>query len=372
MLPENIALDSIIKIGEILGYQNVRFVGGTVREVLLGRKPKDIDLATTLLPQEVVGKLEAKGYKTFDTGIKYGTVSISLNKHLLVEITTLRKDVNQDGRHADVVFTRSFEEDSQRRDFTINAMYMDFEGNLYDYHNGKDDLDNKRLRFVGDADARIREDYLRVLRFFRFYSYYTEMTFKPDIKAAIVTNLDGLRSLSGERVAKELLLMLAGINSLEAIKLAHEFGVLKTIFDPISVLKPIAFCQYPLVNLLLLLKDATEFQRLNELFKLSRAQMNILKVLVTTPKLRERRDHFSFLYSFDKELYEMKCAYLGIEALPIERKNLPIASREIAVKLGIEGQKLGLAIKYAEQIWVEGEFTIDASSIMQSLQAQQF
>ena len=151
-----------------------RFVGGCVRDALLGGTTDqgvDLDVATPLLPEEVIERLEAAEIKAIPTGLKHGTVT-ALVEGQPYEITTLRKDVACDGRHADVQFTDDFELDARRRDFTINAMSTDRRGQLFDYFGGWEDLKAGRIRFVGDADERVREDYLRILRFFRFYARY--------------------------------------------------------------------------------------------------------------------------------------------------------------------------------------------------------
>ena len=151
--------------------QTLRFVGGAVRDSLLGREVKDVDAATTLLPEAVMALLEKAKIAAIPTGIDHGTVTAVIDgKHF--EITTLRKDLACDGRHADVAFTDNWRDDAQRRDFTMNAMYLSPEGELFDYFDGETDARAGKVRFIGDAGARIAEDYLRILRFFRFFAHY--------------------------------------------------------------------------------------------------------------------------------------------------------------------------------------------------------
>lgn len=145
----------------------IRVVGGAVRDVALGKSPKDIDLATDATPQEMQKMFDRAMIKHIPTGIEHGTLTAVLNNEPY-EITTLRADTETDGRHAEVKFVKSWEEDAKRRDLTYNAMSMDIEGNLYDYFGGMDDLQDKVSKFVGDAEQRIKEDYLRILRYFRF------------------------------------------------------------------------------------------------------------------------------------------------------------------------------------------------------------
>ncbi|MBR6663996.1 MAG: CCA tRNA nucleotidyltransferase, partial [Alphaproteobacteria bacterium] len=158
----------------------LRFVGGAVRDALMGIEGADLDLATDLSPDELVEACNEEGLNTVAIGIKYGTVGVIIDDTLL-EVTSLRKDIKTDGRHAEVEFTDNWEADASRRDLTINAVYADEKGNVFDYYNGIEDLEKGVVRFIGSADKRIKEDYLRILRFFRFYSMFGKGN--PDKKA---------------------------------------------------------------------------------------------------------------------------------------------------------------------------------------------
>ena len=179
------------------------FVGGCVRKYLLNQKIDDIDIATVLKPEEIIKKFEKTNVKVKKTGIEHGTLTLVLEKQHF-EITTLRKDVSTDGRHASVVFTNDWEEDSQRRDFTFNAIYMSGKGKIFDPHLGVHDLKNKIVKFIGDPDKRIKEDYLRILRFVRFSIEYSNFDFDKETLRAIQKNLVGVTKLSKERVFIEL------------------------------------------------------------------------------------------------------------------------------------------------------------------------
>ena len=207
---------------------DARLVGGAVRDMLAGLKGHDIDLATRLPPDAVMAALRKAGLKAIPTGIAHGTVT-AVADHRGFEIPTLRRDVSTDGRHAVVAFTDDWREDAARRDFTINAMSMDASGHLFDYFNGEADLRAGRLRFVGDPAARIAEDYLRVLRFFRFWARYA--TEPPDARtaAALRGGIPGLGQLSVERVWNELSRLLACPNPVPAIRLMEDLGVLAAI-----------------------------------------------------------------------------------------------------------------------------------------------
>lgn len=181
----------------------LRFVGGAVRDTLAGIKNFDIDLATDLSPEELVEACEESGLKTVPIGIKFGTVGVVLNNQTL-EVTSLRKDIKTDGRHAVVEFTSDWESDASRRDLTINAIYADEKGSVFDYYNGIDDLENGVVRFIGNAGQRIKEDYLRILRFFRFYSIFGKGEIDAKALKACVENKDGIKTLSIERIRDEL------------------------------------------------------------------------------------------------------------------------------------------------------------------------
>ena len=209
-----IGIDPALEVVDVIERAGgeVRFVGGVVRDALLGRLPKkikDIDMASTLPPVRATAALEAAGLHVIPTGFDHGTVTVrrrgSGPSGTIIELTTLRRDVKTDGRHAKVRFGTDWLEDAKRRDFTINSMSLSPDGGLYDPFGGARDLRAGRVRFVGDARERIQEDYLRILRFFRFYARFGKGR-KPDQEAmdAITELSGGLENISGERIAKEL------------------------------------------------------------------------------------------------------------------------------------------------------------------------
>ena len=186
-----------------IGKKEVRFVGGCVRKTLCAETVDDIDLATSLKPDEVKKRLAKNEIKAIDTGISHGTITAILNK-IKFEITTLRQDVSTDGRHANVEFTSNWEEDALRRDFTINAIYADSEGQIFDPLNGIDDLKNGEVKFIGLPRERIQEDYLRILRYFRFFTQYSKIDHDQEIIQSIKQNINGLNKISNERIFDEL------------------------------------------------------------------------------------------------------------------------------------------------------------------------
>ncbi len=181
----------------------IRYVGGCIRKIINKEKVDDIDLATNLEPSQVCEALKKKDIKYYKTGVEHGTVTAIINENKF-EITTLREDISTDGRHADVSFSKNWNKDAFRRDFTINAIYSDDEGNLYDPHNGKKDLENGIVNFIGDANKRIKEDYLRILRYLRFFLNYSKQPHNSEIIKKIKTNIEGVSNLSKERLFDEL------------------------------------------------------------------------------------------------------------------------------------------------------------------------
>lgn len=205
---------------------DIKLVGGCVRDLLAGITPEDVDLHTDADPLECKAIYQEAGVKFIDTGLGHGTWTVVFD-HVPYEITSLREDVRTDGRHAQVSYTRDWLTDARRRDFTINSMSMTFEGQLFDPFGGADDLANGRVRFVGDANQRIQEDYLRILRWFRFRGRFekTEHQFDEIAAAAVINNSDGLRLISRERVWSELSKILVGPHALYLMESLRAMGV---------------------------------------------------------------------------------------------------------------------------------------------------
>jgi poly(A) polymerase len=210
-------------------HETVRFVGGCIRDTLLGLPVKDIDLATTYPPQDLLKFIEAKGFKVIPIGIEHGSILAIINSQTF-EITTLRKDVETFGRHAKIAFTDDWLEDARRRDFTINALYLSPQGELYDPWGGQEDLKRGSIKFIGDPIQRIQEDYLRILRFFRFLAYFgSEIVDSPSYEACRKFS-SSLKLLSRERIHKELLKLCSADNPFFAIQKMHEAKIFDTLF----------------------------------------------------------------------------------------------------------------------------------------------
>tara|TARA_R110000803_G_scaffold52641_8_gene108328 strand:+ start:609 stop:2381 length:1773 start_codon:yes stop_codon:yes gene_type:complete len=227
---KSVITSSIKKLDKVFKSNNyeLRIVGGAVRDIALGKTPKDIDLATDATPDEMIAILDKAGIKHKPTGLEHGTLTAILDSEPF-EITTLRADTETDGRHAEVEFVTNWEEDAKRRDLTYNAMSMDMEGNVFDYFNGMDDLQDKVSKFVGDAEQRITEDYLRILRYFRFQGRLSTPTWDEDTLKAISSNTSGLQKISAERIWQEMSKVLAGNNVANILDHMTKTGVSKVI-----------------------------------------------------------------------------------------------------------------------------------------------
>ncbi|NKC34359.1 CCA tRNA nucleotidyltransferase, partial [Falsiroseomonas selenitidurans] len=230
-----------------------RAVGGCVRDALAGRAVHDVDVAAPLPPEAIAQRLREAGLKVFETGLAHGTVTAVLD-HQPVEVTALRRDLATDGRHAEVAWTTDWREDAARRDFTFNAMSMDAAGRLWDYFDGRADLEAGRVRFVGDAATRLREDYLRALRFFRFWARYGRGAPDAAALAAIGGAVEGLRArIAPERIWMELKRLLEVADPVEALALMRQAGLLAAVLPeagPLGPLRALLACAAPAAPLL--------------------------------------------------------------------------------------------------------------------------
>lgn len=212
----------------------LRIAGGAVRDLLSGKRPEDVDFATTATPEEMKDMFQAAGIRMINNkGEKHGTITARIHNENF-EITTLRVDVQTDGRHAEVEFTTDWQQDAERRDLTINSMFLGLDGTLYDYFKGYEDLKNHKVRFVGSAEQRIQEDYLRILRYFRFYGRVSlePDDHEPETLAAIKENAHGLGGIAGERIWVELKKLVVGNHAGPLLELTYSLGLAQYIGLP--------------------------------------------------------------------------------------------------------------------------------------------
>jgi poly(A) polymerase len=215
--------------------EEARVVGGAVRNALMDRAVTEIDIATTAEPPEVIRRTEAAGYKAVPTGVEHGTVTVVIDGRPF-EVTTLRIDVETYGRKAKVVFGRDWAKDADRRDFTMNALSASSDGKVYDYVGGLADIAVKRVRFIGEPDKRIAEDYLRILRFFRFHAQYGEGPLDAASLFACIRARGGIEQLSRERVRMEVLKLIAGLHPAPTLAIMAECGILETVLGGVPYL----------------------------------------------------------------------------------------------------------------------------------------
>lgn len=221
-------LKKVVVALEAVHPESARFVGGCVRDSLLGFAPKDYDIATCLEPQAVVAALKTAGLRSAPTGLDHGTITAIVD-HQGIEVTTLRTDVSTDGRRASIAFTKDWTVDAHRRDFTVNAIYLTPSGKLYDPVGGLADIQARKIRFIGEAQDRLCEDYLRILRFFRFTARFSDEVDEAGLAACIACK-DGLKKLSAERIGAELMAIVTLPRAKWVIGMMHEAGILQEIW----------------------------------------------------------------------------------------------------------------------------------------------
>jgi poly(A) polymerase len=357
-----------------------RLVGGCVRDAIIGKATEDIDIATPLLPQEVMQRLQAGGVHCIPTGIAHGTIT-ALIKHKPYEITTLRRDEESHGRHASVSYTDCWIEDSQRRDFTFNALYMDMDGKIYDYHDGRKDLNNKLVRFIGDPKQRIEEDYLRILRFFRFQAYFdgTKLD-EPGLKACSELK-EGVTRLSAERIHKEMFKLLEAPNAKNSLLAMEKAGILHYISIPESHnIRDVAFANNAVVNLAALLPNVTSAEIVASAWKLSKQQRKILINLIkysskVLPGYKDDAIYYDYLYRNGLEelhlLFDLLFARTGADVFKehkhrfdsLEYAKFPIKGQTLMEK-GLEKESLGAVMEELRQKWIDSGFTLTETELL--------
>lgn len=372
-----------------------RAVGGAVRNTLLGEPVSDVDLATPALPEAVMAAARAAGLKAVPTGIAHGTVTV-VSRHIGYEVTTLRRDVATDGRRAVVAFTADWTEDARRRDFTMNALYCSADGTLHDPVGGLADLAARCVRFIGAPADRIREDYLRILRFFRFHATYGQ-GLAPDAAAvmACVRARQGLASLSAERIASELLRLLVAPHAAAGLRVMLEYGLIGWVLPAVPRLT--AFARLadiertlgrnpdPMLRLGVLGSHAGEdADRLGERLRLSTTERRHLLELVACDPAPDcdwpERDGRRLLYQVGVDAYARAVLLhwaLAREAPEDQRwrhllalpqrwqpQRFPIAGHDLSMLGAQPGPGMGLLLRQIEAEWIAGDFTMDRDQLL--------
>ncbi len=351
-----------------------RMVGGCVRDARLGRAVADVDLATPDAPEAVMAALRAAGLKAVPTGLAHGTVT-AVAMHRGFEVTTLRHDLATDGRHAVVAFTEDWRADAARRDFTINAMSMTADGAVFDYFGGLDDLAAGRVRFVGDAATRIAEDYLRVLRFFRFHARYGRGAPDPAALAAIREGVPGLARLSAERVWSELKRILAGPNPADTVALMRDCGVLAAVLpeagDPALLADVVASGAPadPALRLAALIEgDGAAAAARLKLSGAEATQLVALRAAAAPPDAADDDALQRALADVPKPVLVGACwlalrsdalrARLGAMPVPV----FPLAGRDLAAAGVPAGPAMGALLRELRGWWLDGGCRADAGA----------
>ena len=368
-----------------------RFVGGCVRKYLSNEEIDDIDIATILSSDQIKEKFKNSNFKVIDTGIKHGTVTLVFNNRK-VEITTLRKDVKTDGRHAEVEYTEDWQTDSERRDFTINAIYLDINGKIFDPQMGVIDLKNNVVKFIGDPQKRIEEDYLRIIRFIRFKLMYDNRVEKTT-SDAIKQNLDGIKNISKERILIELLKILKLYNIFKINESSYLREIFLMIFpeflylDRLERLKKIY--NFPKLNIeiilgVLLIDKKDNHQYFLHKYKVSTKIKESLQNLASNLNLLQKdknflsKDLFKNIYILGKNhlialviinySYDNKIKFNYVSKIlkQILAFNIPKFNidGQYLLKNGMqEGASIGKVLKIIEKEWINNSFKISKDRI---------
>jgi poly(A) polymerase len=372
--------------------EEARIVGGAVRNALLRLPVHEIDIATTALPDEIVRRIEAAGWKAVPTGIEHGTVTV-LVAGKPFEVTTLRRDVETYGRKAKVVFGRDWVADAMRRDFTINALSLSADGELHDYVEGLADLAARRVRFIGDPAQRIAEDYLRILRFFRFHAWFGERTPDPEGLHACIRGRIGIDSLSRERIRTELLKLLLAPHATLTLALMTETGLLGDVLGGVALLASfenmvkveaaIGVESDPMRRLGALgVWVAEDGERLAQRLRLSNADAERLTALErwwrVSPELGGASAR-ALLYRLDPQHFTDQVlvawsrsaasaadrAWRALAELPRtwNAPEFPLKAADFMARGFAAGPALGAVMRAAEQAWIAADFPADAAAI---------
>jgi poly(A) polymerase len=363
-----------------------RVAGGAVRNALMGVEISDVDLATTVLPQDVIALAKAAGFGVHPTGIEHGTVTI-INQGKPFEVTTLRRDIETDGRHAKVTFTDNWHVDALRRDFTMNAMYCDAAGKVFDFTTGYLDIQRKRVRFVGDSEARIKEDYLRILRLFRFHACYGKGSPCPVGLAASVKLKSGLKNISAERIRQELFKLLVAPRAIETLKVMAASGILKTLLPFNENWRLVK--RLPLDPVLRIFAIANFPADLKEKLRLSNEEATRIESLIAAPQLSPKlmaKERRALLFMMGKGAWLDACAlahaqspaalqndnWLALRNLPNTWTipTLPIGGKDLLAQGIPAGPKLGMLLQLAQDYWMAGDFLASREELLTYLESK--
>ena len=378
----------------------VRYVGGCIRKIIKKEVVDDIDLATNLKPSEVCDALKKKNINFYETGLEHGTITAIIDEYKY-EITSLRKDVTTDGRHANVEFSLDWKEDAARRDFSINSVYSDKEGNLFDPYDGKKDLENGIINFIGNAEDRIKEDYLRILRYIRFFLNYSNQSHNPEIIKIIKRNIEGVSKLSSERLIDELKKLTKSSAFIKIFKDEIGLKLLEIIFPQLKNLQNLKkLNSYALKNLpkidfifllsLMIVDGSDNVDYFIYKFNISKKDQKRLKVIDFFYKENASIKNFTeknfneFFYFNGRQAVIDIINFKLFTSKTVEKKllklaelykdkiipTLPIGANVLMSKYKIpEGKLLGIKLKLIEETWVKNGFQISEKQIQKIIKS---
>jgi poly(A) polymerase len=389
MAPETVAVMAALV--------EARFVGGAVRNALLGTAVSDIDIAVPMPPAEAVTRLSAAGIRAIPTGIEHGTVTAVIGRHVF-EVTSLRRDVDTDGRHATIAFTDDWAEDAARRDFTINALYAGADGAIFDYATGVEDLIAGRVRFMGDPATRIAEDYLRILRLFRFHAWYGKGEIDEAALRAAAAAKDRLATLSAERIAKEMLRLLEAPRPAPVLRVMAATGILPAVLPgELDMARLERLCEQDgenhtapdaILRLAALLQEG-EGPDMARRWKLSNAGRDRLEA-VLAPGARiashlKAPDVRRLLYRLGPDIFKDRVRLAWAAAPPSqpalawrmllamadswERPRFALSGRDVMAAGVPEGARVGRILAQLEAEWIGSDFTLDEAVLRERLTA---
>jgi len=372
----------------------LRFVGGCIRKIISNEEVDDLDLSTNLKPENVIEILKKNKIRFYETGIEHGTITAIINKKSF-EITSLRKDIKTDGRHAEVVYTKDWLEDASRRDFSINAIYSDIDGNLFDPFNGKKDLMDGVVKFIGDPAIRIKEDYLRILRYIRFFLGYSRNKHEKDTIKIIKQNLTGLKHVSKERQLQELkkIILHENFDKINSDKLIRElflliFPELKNIHRINKLDKQTGQIlrnkKFEFILSLLLIDKTDNCDYFIYKYNLSNKEKDKISLLSSVFSEDQNRDYFTkenlskFILKNGKEnlidildykiltTKKNKSNFIDLKKYFVEFEIpvMPVKAKDLIQKFDLkEGKLLGSILKEIEEKWLDNDFKISSNQI---------
>ncbi|XP_028302826.1 CCA tRNA nucleotidyltransferase 1, mitochondrial [Gouania willdenowi] len=370
----------------------LRIAGGAVRDLLSAKRPEDVDFATTATPEEMKAMFQSAGIRMINNkGETHGTITARLHNENF-EVTTLRVDVQTDGRHAEVEFTTDWQKDAERRDLTINSMFLGLDGTLYDYFNGYEDLQKRKVRFVGSAEQRIQEDYLRILRYFRFYGKVALQPddHDPETLTAIRDNGRGLAAISGERVWVELKKIMVGNHTAHLLELIYDLELSQYIGLPpggdVDEMKRVwhnakDHAPKPMTILAALLQSKEEVEKMDVRLKVSREEKTLAQFLVRYKrdlcKNEEEPESLKPFTDFITDSRELDSKSKVCELLKYQGEhkllsalgrwsipNFPVSGHDLR-RMGItSGKEIGSTLQKLRDVWKKSHYHMDKEELL--------